>query len=91
MDSSIKAPGASRRMFNAPELGVIPNLGTQRQRMAGQAKRPRKPKTWFSTDGHDDPATALATWQSGPAFIAESFRGTLASILRNQAPARPKR
>ena len=29
--------------------------------------------------------TALATWQSGPAFITESFRGTLASILRNQA------
>ena len=28
MDRSIKSPGASRRMFNAPELGVIPNLGS---------------------------------------------------------------
>src|SRR5262249_27070665 len=27
LDRSIKAPGASRRLFNAPELGVIPNLG----------------------------------------------------------------
>ncbi len=26
MDRSIKEPGMSRRMFNAPELGVIPNL-----------------------------------------------------------------
>ncbi len=28
MDRSIKTPGVSRRMFNAPELGVIPNLGS---------------------------------------------------------------
>jgi len=36
-------------------------------------------------NGLEDDSTALATWQSGPAFITESFRGTLASILRNQA------
>ncbi len=28
-DRSIKSPGISRRMFNAPELGVIPNLAAE--------------------------------------------------------------
>jgi len=41
--------------------------------------------------GHGGPATALATWQSGPSFIAESFRGTLASILRNQAAGKSQK
>ncbi len=83
MDRSIKNPGASRRLFNAPELGVIPNLGSNTNLLS-------------KVNGHgagdlvlngsrDDSSTALATWQSGPAFITESFRGTLASILRNQA------
>ncbi len=88
MDGSIRAPGASRRLFNAPELGVIPNLG-----QSGVAL----PKTnWLGVakpiNGiHEDPATALAAWQSGPAFIAESFRGTLASILRNQATGKTQK
>lgn len=86
MDSSIKSPGASRRMFNAPELGVIPNLGHNGNGMV-------------KVDGNGevrvlngaDPVTALAAWQSGPAFIAESFRGTLASILRNQATGKSQK
>jgi capsular exopolysaccharide synthesis family protein len=90
MDRSIKAPGASRRLFNAPELGVIPNLGPNGNgvpkanwRAIGRA-RP-------INGTQDDPATALATWNSGPAFIAESFRGTLASILRNQATGKSQK
>jgi polysaccharide biosynthesis transport protein len=82
MDRSIKSPGASRRMFNAPELGVIPNLGTN-----GMLNKTngRAAHDLLLEGGDDDGSTALATWQSGPAFITESFRGTLASILRNQA------
>ena len=79
MDRSIKTPGLSRRMFNAPELGVIPNLaqnGNGRRIAAG---------AHALNGGDGEGATALATWQNRPAFIAESFRGTLASILRNQA------
>jgi capsular exopolysaccharide synthesis family protein len=82
MDRSIKNPGASRRLFNAPELGVIPNLGSNGNmvpKMNGHGT-----KDILLNGAHDD-STALATWQSGPAFITESFRGTLASILRNQA------
>ena len=84
MDRSIKTPGASRRMFNAPELGVIPNLGTNA--LLPKANGRGSQDLVLNAD-HDD-STALATWQSGPAFITESFRGTLASILRNQASAK---
>jgi capsular exopolysaccharide synthesis family protein len=87
MDRSIKLPGASRRMFNAPELGVIPNLGQNGNGMVrtklGGAKNPM-------LDAPDS-VTALAAWQSGPAFLAESFRGTLASILRNQATGKAQK
>ena len=79
MDSSIKSPGLSRRMFNAPELGVIPNLTPD-----GSARR-LAAKADALNGTHEDSGTALASWQNRPAFVAESFRGTLASILRNQA------
>jgi succinoglycan biosynthesis transport protein ExoP len=88
MDRSIKSPGLSRRMFNAPELGVIPNLGSN----AGMLPKlnGRGSQDLVLNGGHDD-STALATWQSGPAFITESFRGTLASILRNQTSAKSQK
>jgi polysaccharide biosynthesis transport protein len=85
MDRSIKSPGISRRMFNVPELGVIPNLlpSGNGRRAAAKAR---------ALNGTiEDPATALATWQNRPAFVAESFRGTLASILRNQASGKDQK
>ena len=90
MDRSIKAPGASRRMFNAPELGVIPNLGSNGNMLSKVNGRGSQDLVFDRR--RTTMATALATWQSGPAFITESFRGTLASILRNQAsPTRTRR
>jgi polysaccharide biosynthesis transport protein len=90
MDRSIKSPGASRRLFNAPELGVIPNLGHNGNALAKTSWR-SVAKASGLNGTHEDPATALATWHSGPAFIAESFRGTLASILRNQATGKTQK
>ena len=87
-DRSIRAPGVSRRMFNAPELGVIPNLGASDNRVTTGWRSARS----IPINGHtDDAATALVSWQSGPTFIAESFRGTLASILRNQATGKSQK
>jgi len=81
-DHSIRAPGVSRRLFNVPELGVIPNLGSGYGTAAWRAIG--GPKT-LTLNGHaDESAAALVNWQSGPSFITESFRGTLTSILRNQ-------
>lgn len=90
VDRSIKAPGAARRLFNVPELGVIPNFPES------SVVRPKLGvyvggKAAILNGASDDSATALATWQSGPAFIAESFRGTLASILRNLASGKSQK
>lgn len=89
MDRSIKSPGISRRLFNAPELGVIPNLGSNGNllpKMNGRGS-----PDLVLNGGRDDDSTALVTWQSGPAFITESFRGTLASILRSQGSSRSQK
>jgi len=86
MDRSIKAPGASRRLFNTPELGVIPNLGSNGSLLS--SANGRASRELILSGEQDDGSTALASWQSGPAFITESFRGTLASILRNQASSK---
>ena len=79
MDRSIKVPGMTHRLFNAPELGVIPNLGN-----GNGAKR-----GWLGAKNgngtHEDPNTALVAPASAPTFVTESFRSTLASIMRNQA------
>ena len=90
MDRSIKSPGGSRRMFNAPELGVIPNLGSNGNSLPRANGRLSQDLVLHGDRERDD-GTALATWQSGPAFITESFRGTLASILRNQASAKSQK
>ncbi len=90
MDRSIKTPGGSRRMFNAPELGVIPNLGSNGNSLP-RANGRLSQELVLQGDRERDDGTALATWQSGPAFITESFRGTLASILRNQASAKSQK
>jgi succinoglycan biosynthesis transport protein ExoP len=88
MDHSIKSPGMSRRLLNTPELGVIPNLSINGN---GAGRRTiRNDKNPSIEAALEDPAAALVTWQNGPAFVAESFRGTLASILRNQAGRKQK-
>jgi succinoglycan biosynthesis transport protein ExoP len=84
MDHSINAPGVSRQLFNTPELGVIPNLGANGSG-AGAWRTLTSSKAMDLKRNGEDAAAALLTWQSGPSFITESFRGTLASILRNQA------
>ena len=92
MDHSIRVPGASRRLFNIPELGVIPNLGANgngpgKWRSLAGAKALRL----NGANGASDASATVVTWQSGPSSITESFRGTLASILRNQASGKPQK
>ena len=84
LDRSIRVPGASRLLFNAPELGVIPNLG------ANVVKR-----GWLGskdTNGTQGDATAVLAPQRNEAqYITESFRSTLASILRTQGSGRAQK
>jgi succinoglycan biosynthesis transport protein ExoP len=88
MDHSIQSPAMSRRLLNTPALGVIPNLRINGNGGISRAFRNGK---GMSIEGSVEGATAaLLSWQEGPAFVAESFRGTLASILRNQAGRKQK-
>jgi len=87
LDQSIKSPGMSRRLLHTPELGVIPNLGINGNGAVRRAIRNGKNP---SIEGALDPEAAVVSWQNSPSFIAESFRGTLASILRNQAGKKQK-
>ena len=87
MDHSIKSPGMTRRLLNTPELGVIPNLYSNGNGVPRSLRNGKNPAIDMPPD---DPAGALIQWQQGPAFVAESFRGTLASILRNQAGRKQK-
>jgi succinoglycan biosynthesis transport protein ExoP len=82
MDHSIKSPGMTRRLLNTPELGVIPHLYSNGNGMTRSFRNGKNPSNDVPLV---DPAAALVRWQQSPAFVAESFRGTLASILRNQA------
>ena len=83
MDRSIRTPGSARQILHAPELGVIPSLYAQGN--APQIARPANGNgtTALSLADTDPAPSALANWRGAPAFVTESFRGTLASILRS--------
>lgn len=80
-DRSIKQPGVSRRLFNAPELGVIPNVSFN----GNGARKLLKGSKDHLNGSAEDSAVVLLPEQPGPAMITESFRSTLASILRHEA------
>jgi polysaccharide biosynthesis transport protein len=87
LDRSIRVPGASRRLFNAPELGVIPNLGSN-----GVAVPKRNLIGSRKMNGNHEGGSALELYQgNSPQYVTESFRSTLASILRNQAGGMPQK
>lgn len=89
-DRSVRSPGAMRRWLNTPELGVIPNLhlnpGYKGLIESGGA--PESGNSLVAVQGETS-TSALANWRNAPAFVTESFRGTLASILRIRPNGRP--
>jgi succinoglycan biosynthesis transport protein ExoP len=90
LDRSIRSPSATRRLMNVPELGVIPNLNAQYQPANRFARRRLPARTSSLGNALDEPKEAPA-WQLTSAIVAESFRGALASILRNEPRGRPQR
>ncbi len=83
-DRSVRNPGSMRGFLNTPELGVIPNLYLEGHAPPAHAAGTAPNGGALTVLGSTDGPTALTNWRDGPAFIAESFRGTLASILRAQ-------
>ena len=96
-DSSVRSPGSMRSFLNAPELGVIPHLslngGSGAKLLPGPQSSLDNGNAISIAGGADDNRkdAALALWESAPAFMAESFRETLASILRTHGHAKTQR
>lgn len=87
-DRSVRSPGSMRRWLNTPELGVIPNLSVGGYLEAGLSPNGGNALIPASSDAT---TSALTNWKNAPAFVTESFRGTLASILRIRPGGRPLR
>ncbi len=82
-DSSIKKPGFSGKLLNATELGVIPDLDRISQTSLTRKGLLASARLFGrSSENRDAGKEELdLNWSSG-SFFAESFRSTLASILR---------
>lgn len=80
-DQSLKGPGLSRTLLNAPELGVIPSAqATQSPR--GLLEYFRRKENYSLTHVNRQ-QTDISYWNGKPSALAESFRETLASLLRD--------
>lgn len=91
-DRSLKQPGAARELLNARELGVIPNLNVieaplrnVRVRIALQ-KSSALIRTGLQRTSSNS-GRELIGWQQ-KTFLSESFRHTVASLLREDSPER---
>ena len=79
LDRSVKSPGLSLALMNAPELGVIPTAPNGRNTKGLLARFRKKEREAYTLipigqrDGNVTPAF--------PSSLAESFRVTLASLL----------
>jgi len=97
MDRSVGSPGSTRSLLNTPELGAIPHLRVEASASTRLLPGPRRSSDNGDTisitgTGEDDAAeAALAVWRNAPSFIVESFRETLASILRTQGQLKTQR
>ena len=90
LDTSVKTPGFARQMLKTPELGVIPNVSVERQRkgLFGKAGRALpEPRTLELTPVHE--SLKAPDWWSQQPIVAEYFRSTLASLLRNSPSGSP--
>jgi len=86
MDRSVRNPRITQYLFDVPQLGVIPSAtALERISLWGRMRRsvPQfQPNRRLRSIGAST-EKALATWGDGPSFIAESFRATLASVMRD--------
>ncbi len=83
-DRSLRHPRAAQRIFNAPQLGVIPSAKAMGE--PGFFKRLGRSTPQLNGNGSaKESNVALQAWSGGPSFMAESFRSTLASLMRDSA------
>lgn len=78
----VTAPGRTRSIAGVPELGVIPSLAPPQPRRL-VLPRPLR-KSILQADEEQSKVPAIETLRDRSSLLAESFRQTLASILRNR-------
>ena len=89
-DRSVKAPGTARILLNIPELGVIPAAGklprnANRGLFVGVKRQQPlsiSGQIFSGTPVAEDRSVVHAAWEQGVSMLAESFRTTLASLMR---------
>jgi len=92
MDRSVGMPGSTRSLLNMPELGAIPQLSVEADGVKLlPGPRSAGGNTISITGTTENGQAALAVWKNTPSFVAESFRETLASILRTQGQLKTQR
>jgi succinoglycan biosynthesis transport protein ExoP len=81
LDKSIRAPGAARSMLRVPELGVIPSANRLRSRARHRLLREARSSSGTLAEGADEIVDS-GIWGDGAGVMAESFRNTVASLIR---------
>ena len=87
MDQSVGSPSHARRLFDLPQLGVIPSVEdtTTRWHLPG-LRRPLLPENGMNIVVADAPGKNVGPRGSaGNPLLAESFRVTLASLMRESS------
>jgi polysaccharide biosynthesis transport protein len=83
MDESVRFPGLSRSLLNAPELGVIPSAAMEGRSNGLFSRLLRKDNNGFSLVAAPKNVRDVSFWNGESSVLAESFRGALASLLRD--------
>jgi capsular exopolysaccharide synthesis family protein len=80
-DRSIQAPGEAALSLGVPELGVIPSADAEGSRCFAYYHNAKVIEGKEAENGKRSRQVELVTWQRKPSVLADSFRGTLTSIL----------
>jgi succinoglycan biosynthesis transport protein ExoP len=86
LNQRVSSPGLARQMFNVPQLGVIPSVEKLRDARSSFRSLAQGPviESGIATNALVGPAAASNFVAAGTPLLAESFRVTLASLLRGQ-------
>lgn len=94
LDQRVSSPIEARQLLNLPQLGVIPSLnGNTKQQRWTLPSLGKGAQTELSITNALPTSTGLSTLDPSSAtrepLLAESFRSTLASLMRESASSRP--
>jgi polysaccharide biosynthesis transport protein len=94
IDRRITSPGTTRLLLHSQELGVIPSwdhLPVSDRKLSPVRRLPRGKTITLPISGNvAEQNNCLTVWQNMSPYITESFRSTLASILKQTEQCTPR-